>query len=108
MLKLFFTNDSTSALDAQIDDVLVAMGEAGVTTEKYSELMVKLEKLNEIKAKSRKPRVSNDTIAMVLGNLAGILIIVMYEQKHVLSSKGFTERIPLKLNSINTKSTPMW
>jgi hypothetical protein len=30
---------------------------------------------------------------MILGNLMGILVIVAYEQKHVMTSKGFSQLI---------------
>ena len=77
-------------IDTQITAVLNRMSDLGLeNTEEYSKLLVYLERLNETKAKNRPSRVSGDTIAIVLGNLLGILIIVMYEQKHVLSTKAF-------------------
>ena len=77
-------------LDTQINAVLRNMSDIGLdNTEEYSKKLVYLERLHEIKAKNRPARVSGDTMAIVVGNLVGILIIVMYEQKHVLSTKAF-------------------
>ena len=64
----------------------------GPDTEEYPRLMDNLERL--VRLKEIKPRVSPDTMAIVVGNLFGILIIVAYEQKHVMVSKalGFLGR----------------
>lgn len=69
--------------------LLKEMTEYGPGTEEYAKALEYLERLNKMKTSDRPSRVSGDTIAIVLGNLAGILIIVMYEQKHVLVSKAF-------------------
>ncbi|MET0786968.1 MAG: hypothetical protein ABWY25_09695 [Paenisporosarcina sp.] len=47
-----------------------------------------LERLMKMKAEERRNRVSPDTMAIVGGNLLGILVIVAYEQKHVMVSRG--------------------
>lgn len=88
-----FTTDRSTPVDSQILAILDEMEVVGVHDEKYPKLMDHLKQLNEMKTKTRRPPVSADTVALCLSNLAGILIIVIYEQKHVLTSKGFTERI---------------
>lgn len=93
MLKYFLTNEQTSPVDAEIDAVLGAMQKVGVDHEKYPQLMTHLERLYEVKAKSRAPRISRDVWVTAGANLLGILIIVAYEQKHVLTSKGFSHII---------------
>lgn len=93
MLRYFFRNDMTTPVDGLIDAVLEEMQTAGVTSEEYPELMTHLERLNEIKARTRQAPVSRDTIALIFGNLMGILLIVAYEQKHVMTSKGFNQII---------------
>ncbi len=64
-----------------------------VYSDEYSKLMAYLERLNEVKARERRDPVSRDTVALVVGNLVGILLIVAYEQKHVMSTKGFNQII---------------
>lgn len=87
--KLFKRRDKVEAIDAQIDSVLLEMTNVGVLDEKYPKLMVYLDRLNKMKTDNRPSPVSRDTIILVLGNIAGILVIVAYEQKHVMTSKGF-------------------
>lgn len=93
MLRYFFTNDTTTPVDALIDGVLEEMHKEGVDSDRYPELLVYLERLTELKTKDRQAPVSKDTIALVTGNLLGILLIVAYEQKHIMSQKGFSQII---------------
>lgn len=93
MLPHFPSFKKPTPIDTEIDMVLKEMRSAGVKSDDYAVLMTKLERLHELKAKERKERVSRDTMALVLGNLAGIVLIVAYEQKHVITSKGFTQII---------------
>lgn len=96
MFRRFFKKETDTPLDRQIDAVLDQMKKSKVTSEEYSSLITHLERLNELKAKERRIRVSPDTWALVAGNLLGILLIVAYEQKHVMTSRGFTQLIQPK------------
>lgn len=93
MLSQFFRNDKGSQVDPLIDALLDEMHSVGVNSEEYPKLMTSLERLYDIKAKERRDVVSPDTLAIIAGNLLGILTIVAYEQKHVMTSKGFTQII---------------
>lgn len=93
MLKQIIGSDKEDPLDDQIAAVLHEMDNVGVSSERYVELLRHLERLNELKTKNRRPPVSRDTIALIAGNLLGILVIVVYEQKHVIVSKGFSQVI---------------
>jgi len=93
MQGYFIKNETTSPLDEQIQAVLSEMRGLGVTHEDYPKQLAYLERLIEIKTKGRRNPVSRDTIALIFGNLAGILLIIVYEQKHVLTSKGFNQVI---------------
>ena len=88
MLKLF-RKETPTPVDELIHGVLSRMNVLEVDSEEYPKLMTLLERLYELKAKNRRSPVSSDTIALVAGNLMGILLIVAYEQKHVMTSKGF-------------------
>lgn len=89
LLRYLFTNDTDTPIDEQIKMVLSEMTEQGVDSEEYSKQLAYLERLHELKAKNRREALSWETIAIIAGNLAGILLIVAYEQKHVITSKAF-------------------
>ena len=84
-----FRNTEPTPLDEQIDAVLKSMTMATPESEEYDTLLKHLERLNELKTKQRRAPVSMDTLANVGGTLLGILMIVVYEQKHVWTSKAF-------------------
>jgi len=87
MLRRFFA-EAPSILDEPIARLLTEMNTYGPDSEEYREAVSYLERLVRLKADERRIRITPDTMAIVLGNLLGILIIVAYEQKHVMVSKG--------------------
>ncbi len=93
MRRLIFMNEKKTPIDDLISKVLIEMEMMGVDSEEYPNLITYLERLNEVKAKERRAPVSRDTVALIVGNLMGILLIVAYEQKHVMTSKGFNQII---------------
>lgn len=97
-LKYFFKNRDDHKIDAQIDAVLNEMDKETPGGEKYNKLVVYLERLHEIKAKEgRRMPVSWDTIVTVGGNALVVLMIIAYEQKHVMTSKAKDYTIRPKL-----------
>lgn len=89
-MKLPSVNKPTP-LDGQIDAVLKKMQALGVDHEEYPKMLSQLERLYALKAKAKPTRVSRDTLALVLGNLFGVILIVAYEQKHVMTSKALNQ-----------------
>lgn len=83
-----FVKERTSVFDEPIDRILGEMQGSDVDSEEYPKMLEHLSKLNEMKSEERRRRISPDTMLMVAGNLLGILIIVGYEQKHVVTSKA--------------------
>jgi len=81
--------DRDERVDRLIARVTDDMEMYGPESEEYSTSMAYLERLHALKAESKPERVSRDTIALVVGNIIGILVIVAYEQKHVMTSKAF-------------------
>ncbi len=57
-------------------------------SEEFSIAMDHLEKLYILRTGTGKKGVDANTLAIVAGNLLGILIIVAYERMHVVTSKG--------------------
>jgi hypothetical protein len=89
MLRLFKRENATSPVETLINTVLEGMRNSGPYAVEYPAQLELLERLYKLKAQARRAPVSSDTIALVAGNLMGILLIVAYEQKHVMTSKGF-------------------
>jgi len=77
-------------LETNINAVLIQMEVYGPDSEhnEFQDLLSYLERLYALKTDKSKRKVSPDTLATVLGNLLGIVIIVAYEQKHVMVSKA--------------------
>lgn len=60
-----------------------------IATPDSDEFRAQLENLERLTTlKSKKVKVSPDTLAIVAGNLLCVLVVVMYEQKHVFTSKA--------------------
>lgn len=60
----------------------------------YAKITTQLTALYALKETNSKSRVSADTLAMVIGNLLGIVLIVGHERANVVTSKalGFVMR----------------
>jgi len=85
-IKNFTSKDEN--LTKEIDRVLSLMSGVHPTSNEYADLMETLTKLTGIKETSSKNRVSKDTLAVIAGNLAGIVMIIKHEQVHVITSKA--------------------
>lgn len=60
-----------------------------IATPDSDEFRAQLENLERLTTlKSKKVKVSHDTLAIVIGNVMCVLVVVMYEQKHVFTSKA--------------------
>lgn len=97
-----FANNRDEAIDKLIVDVTDQMELVGPYSDEYDRHLANLQKLMSMKVADKPKRVSRDTMAIVLGNLAGILIIVAYENKHVITSKAFNERVKTNTNRYDT------
>lgn len=76
-------------LNIPIQRVLDEMEVYGPDTPEFPKLVTELERLQRIKGEKKpKIRVSPDTMAIVVGNLLGILIIVSYERSNAMVSKA--------------------
>ena len=90
---MFKKSQKAAALDANIVGLLSWMENADPTTPEYAQIVTKLEKLYALRGS--KKSVSPDTLAIVLGNLAGIIMILNHERAHVVVSKslGFVMKL---------------
>jgi hypothetical protein len=87
-VRRLFVERKPSILDEPIERVLNEMNTYGPDSPEYAALVDHLERLNRMKASNVPNRPSPDAVLIVAGNLLGILIIVAYEQKHVMVSKA--------------------
>lgn len=83
-----FRRDKDTYLDELITRVVDDMQMFGPESEEYPKLVTHLAALRKLEADKKPSRVSPDTVVIVLGNLLGILIIVMYEHTGVITSKA--------------------
>ena len=91
-----FRRDEPTVYDDAITKALTSLQTYDTEDAEFSDALSYLERLTKLKeAEKPKRKVSPDVMATVLGNLAGILVIVAYEQKHVMTSKamGFILRV---------------
>ena len=84
-------------LDILIERVVSDMELYGPDSEEYTNLVKHLETLNRMKASKWWTRLSWDTVLIVLGNLLGILVIVAYEERNVITSKALSMTQKTKL-----------
>jgi len=82
-------------LIAAIDVLYAKMSDLSPESREYSAVVDQLQKLYSLKDNS-KSYVSPDTLAMVAGNLAGILLIVGHERAHVVTSKAINFLLKLR------------
>lgn len=85
----YFRKEEPIVIDEQIEKLRTELNTYDVDSEEYRVALGYLERVMELKTQPRHGRVTPDTMAHVIGTLLGIVIIVAYEQKHVMTSKAF-------------------
>lgn len=81
-------SSENTGLDEEIGHLFKEMKEINTDSEDYALMVDQLVKLYSLKAQMAKKRVSPDTMAIVAGNLVGILVIVWHERANVVTSKA--------------------
>ena len=84
---LFSKRKKKDKLDAVIEQLLAEM-EPGWDTDEYSRKANDLKVLMEVKAATKPRTISPDTIAIVGANLAGIILILIFERQYAIASKS--------------------
>jgi hypothetical protein len=84
-----------SKLDEVIDELLNEMLATDIDSDEYSKLLEKVTKLYKLKEPYIPKALSRDTLLLVAGNLAGIILILSYERVNILTSKaaGFVMKL---------------
>jgi hypothetical protein len=79
---------SDPGLEKAIAHLLAVLDATPTWSEHYAKTADQLAKLYAIRDNKDSTRISPDTLITVGGNLLGILVIVMYESRNVLTSKA--------------------
>lgn len=83
-----------SSLEKEIERLLADMSKTDSDSKEYSEMSQRLDtlyKLKEVDAKVKNTEflgVKSETLALIVANLSGILMIVGHEQARTITSKG--------------------
>lgn len=80
--------DKRTNLEKEIDNVLEVMSVMKTDSKEYAETVKCLETLYKAKSGEKQSGISPDTIAIVAGNLLGIVLILSYEKANVITSKA--------------------
>ena len=95
--EMIFTkkkNEKTN-LEKEIDRLSETLSYTDMDTDEYDDIVSKIERLTSIKEKLEKAKVceskvSKDTLAVVIGNLVGIVLILGYERVNIITSKALS------------------
>lgn len=79
-----------TALDEVITSAISELASHDASSAEYAKIVEQLTLLNAMKSNEKTDRISKDTLALVLGNLAGIIMIVGHERAHVVTSKALS------------------
>ncbi len=84
-------DDKPNNLEDALNELFTELAHVEGDTEKYDKLTDQIEKLMKLREhnKPRKP-VDPNTLILAGANILGIIVIVGYEQKHVLHSKAMS------------------
>lgn len=88
--------DEESGLKDAIDTVFSEMAAHSSDSEEYAKMVSQLETLYSLKSIDAPKRVSPDTLAIVAGNLLGIMLIVGHERANVVTSKALSFVLKLR------------
>lgn len=76
-------------LEKEIDQVLEELSYVSAGSEEYEIIVKNLAALYEVKGKEKtRNSIAPDTLAVVAGNLLGIIMILGYEKANVITSKA--------------------
>ncbi len=80
--------DKRSPVEKEIERLLATMATYSPDSKEYATLVGDLGRLCEANGKNPKRRISPDTMALIIANLAGIVLVLGYEHAHIIVSKA--------------------
>lgn len=90
MFTLKIKSNEPNELDTVIKTLLIQMDDTSPTTPEFATMADQLTKLYKLKETDSPKRVSPDTLVNAAASLGGILLIIAYEQKHIMLSKALS------------------
>jgi len=92
---MFTRAPAKTKLDKAIDVLLDRLAEDAYDSDAYAKMVDQLSKLYKLKEQDSRRRVSPDTLAMIAGNIVGIVLIIGHERANVITTKalGFVMRL---------------
>lgn len=69
------------------DKLLEELAMQDPSSKEFSKAMKHLERISTLQSKD-KWRIDLNTVILVVGNLLGVVVIVAYEQNHIMNTKG--------------------
>lgn len=88
MLNPFKRRDKRTKLEKEIDDLLDEMSFKNKSSSEYATNVELLKGLYDAKGLDRPRKVSPDTIAIIVANLLGIVLILKFEQLNTITSRA--------------------
>lgn len=82
--------NETSDLQEIIDELQTALRRMAPGSREYASIMADLVALYKLKEQETPKRLSADTKAIIISNLAGIVLILGYERAHIVTSKALS------------------
>ena len=87
-MKILTRFKKKSDIQKEIDWIIDQMKGMAVSSEEYRAALDNLEQMYKVKQIEKTNGVSKDTVAIIAGNLLGILLILNYEKLDVVSTKA--------------------
>lgn len=81
-------HDKRTNIEREMDSLISELQECEVISEEYSLILDRVERLNKIRLSDKGNGISPDTLVVVGGNLAGILLILGYERVNIITTKA--------------------
>lgn len=85
---MFQKPESDVRIEAAINRVLLAMQDTDPNSHEYETLVNRLSDLHTLKVNNAKSMLSKDTLATIVANIAGILLILQYERVNIVGTKA--------------------
>ena len=75
-------------IEREMDSLISELPGCEVISKEYSLILDRVERLNKIRLSDKGNSISPDTLVVVGGNLAGILLILGYERVNIITTKA--------------------
>lgn len=85
---MFTLKKEPTKLEKAIDELVDELDTVTGDSDEYTKMVENLVKLTKIASEKTHINISPDTVLAVVGNLAGILLILNYEEINVVASKA--------------------